>query len=70
MLHTKFQASKPSGSEVEDFFYIFLCISMARNYDPWPQAILDPGTFHSNKLGRGLLGNATYQISNTWALWF
>ena len=27
MLHTKFQASKPSGSEVEDFlifFYVFL----------------------------------------------
>ena len=28
MLHTKFQASKPSGSEEEDFFNIFLCISM------------------------------------------
>ena len=28
MLHTKFQASKPSGSEEEDFlilFYVFLC---------------------------------------------
>ena len=28
MLNTQFQASKPSGSEEEDFFYIFLCISM------------------------------------------
>ena len=27
-LHTKFQASKPNGSKAEDFFNIFLCISM------------------------------------------
>ena len=45
MLHTKFQASKPSGSEEENFLNIFLCISMAPTYDPWPEAILDPGTF-------------------------
>ena len=25
MLHTKFQASKPSGSEEEDFLNIFCC---------------------------------------------
>ena len=70
MLHTIFQASKPSGSEVEDFLIFFLCISMARTYDHWSEAILDSGTFHSNKLGRGPLGNATYQISNIWAMWF
>ena len=29
MLHTKIQASKPSGSEEEDFINIFICISMA-----------------------------------------
>ena len=28
MLHTQFQASKPSGSEEEDFFMIYQCISM------------------------------------------
>ena len=28
-LGTKFQATKPSGSEEEDFLNIFLCISMA-----------------------------------------
>ena len=50
MLHTKFQASKPSDSEEEDFFYIFLCISMARTYNPWPEAILDPGTYIWTKL--------------------
>ena len=30
MLHTKFQASKPSGSEEEDFLNIFICISTAQ----------------------------------------
>ena len=29
---------------------------------PWPEAILDPGTFYFNKLGKRLLGNATYQF--------
>ena len=50
MLVTDFQASKPSGSEEEDFFNIFLCISMAQTYNPWPEAILDPGTFIRTKL--------------------
>ena len=44
MLVTEFQASMPSGSE-EDFLIIFLCISMARTYNPWPEAIMDPGTY-------------------------
>ena len=30
MLYSKFQASKPSGSEEEDFLNIFLCVSMAQ----------------------------------------
>ena len=34
MLHIKFQASEPRGSEEENFS-IFLCISMVRTYDPW-----------------------------------
>ena len=62
MLHTIFQASKPSGSEVEDFlifFYVFL----------WLEP-MTTGQRPENKLGRGLLGNATYQISNIWAMWF
>ena len=44
MLHTKFQTSGPSGSEEEDFFNIFLCISMVEPSTPWREAILDPGT--------------------------
>ena len=42
---TEFQASKPSGSVEEDFLNIFLCISLARTYNPWPEAILDPETY-------------------------
>ena len=45
MLHIKFKASKPSGSEEEDFlifFYIFLWFEPRT---PWRGAILDPGTF-------------------------
>ena len=44
MLHTKFQASKPSGSEEEDFlifFYVFLW------FEPKPPqrgAMMDPRT--------------------------
>ena len=34
MLPTKFQASEPSGSEEEDFFNIFLCISMIEPRTP------------------------------------
>ena len=29
-----------------------------------------PQGYNLNKLGRGLLGDATYQISKLWALWF
>ena len=69
-LHTQFQASKPSGSKVEDFSNICLCVSMGQTKDPCLEAILDPGTFYLNILGRGGLCNVTYQISNIWAKWF
>ena len=45
MLVIEFQASKTSGSEKKIFKYFFLCISIARTYNPWPEAILDPGTY-------------------------
>ena len=45
MLHTKFQASEPSGSEEEDLFSIFLCISMIEPRTPWRKTILNPGPF-------------------------
>ena len=45
MLHTKFQAFKPSGSEEEDFlifFYVFIWLALL---DSWPVAVLVLGTF-------------------------
>ena len=47
MLHTKFQESEPSGSEAEHFIIYFYACI-------W---------FDLNKSSKGLLGNATYQIS-------
>ena len=38
MLVTEFQASKPSGSEEEDFWIFFYVLL-------WLEAIMDPGTF-------------------------
>ena len=44
MLHTKFQASKPSGSEEEDFFIFFYVFLQFEPRIPWQGAISDPGT--------------------------
>ena len=55
MLHTKFQAPEPSSSGEEDLEVYFI-------FD-LPPPHFGPQGHHSNKLGRGPLGNATYQIS-------
>ena len=60
-LHTKFQASKPSGSEEEDFWIFFYVFLWFEPMTPWGTTILDP---HLNKLGKGPLGNASYWISS------
>ena len=62
MLHIKFQASKPSGSE-EDFLIFFYVFLGFESRIPWQGAILDPGT-SLNKIGKGLLSNASYPISS------
>ena len=62
MLHTKFQATKPSGSEAEDFSIFFY----SSNLGPLATGHLGPWDLHLNKFVRGELGNATYQISNNW----
>ena len=49
MLVTEFQASKPSGSEEEDF-WIFSMYFYGSTYNPWQEAILDPGTYIWTKL--------------------
>ena len=61
MSDTKFQASGPSGSEEEDFL-IFLCISMVQIQDPLGQGHFGPWDHFLNKLAKGLLAKATYQI--------
>ena len=58
MLVTEFQASKPSGSEEEDFlifFYVFLWF----NLQPLARSHLGPWDLHLNKIGKGPLGHAT-----------
>ena len=44
MLHTKFQSSKPSGSEEEDFLIFFYVFQWFEPRTPCRGAILDPGT--------------------------
>ena len=65
MIYTIFQAPEPSSFGEEDFEVYF--IFEPKTPPPPPPrrwAISDPkATHHSNKLGRGPLGKATYQIS-------
>ena len=61
MLHTQFQSSKASGSAVGDdgiFFDVFYYGSLSYGH-------FKPGGHHLNKLGKGPLGHAMDQISNT-----
>ena len=53
MLHTKFHASEPSGSQIEEFSNIFICISLLKTKDPEIGAILDLQTFFE-QTGEGL----------------
>ena len=62
MLHTKYQGSRPYGFRQEDFFMFFPIKAYAKHVTPgaalfWPQG------HNLNKLGRGPIGGATYQIS-------
>ena len=59
MLHNKYQGSRPYGFRPEDFFNVLLYINLCKYCDPgsghfWPQG------HNLNKLGRALLGDATY----------
>ena len=46
MLNTEFQASKPSGSKEEDFFFIFFYVFLwFEPKTPWHRTILNPGIF-------------------------
>ena len=51
-------------------FEYFSMYFFGLNLGPLAWGHLGPWDLHLNKLGRGPLGNATYQISNIWAMWF
>ena len=69
MLHTKYQGARPCGFRQEDFF-TFPYISQCKTCDPAGRAIFQPQGYNLNKLDRGALGDAAYQISRLQAFWF
>ena len=69
MLHTKYQGSRPNGFRQEDFSIIFPIITYVKHVIPGSGPFFAQW-YNLNKLGRGPLGHATYQISRFWTLWF
>ena len=62
ILQTKYQGSRPCGFRQEDLFMFLTIKAYVKPVTPgggpcWPQG------FNLNKLGRGPLGDASYQIS-------
>ena len=62
MVCTKYQDSMPYGFRQEDFFMLFTILAYVKHVTPgwghfWPQG------HYLNNVGRGLLVDATYQIS-------
>ena len=62
MLHTKYQGSRPYGFRQEDFYMFFPKYVYVKHVTLgagplWPQG------YNLNRLGRGSLGDASYQIS-------
>ena len=61
MLHTKYQGSKPCGLRLEEFFMFSLY--KPKNVTPGGRAHFWLQGYNLNRLGRGPLDDATYQIS-------
>ena len=55
ILHTKYQGSRHCGFRQEDFFMLLPILAYVKH--------VPPQGYNLNKLGRGPLGDATYQIS-------
>ena len=68
-LHAKYQGSTLCGFKREDFFHVSPYKSLCKHVTSGRDHFWPPG-YNLNKLGRGLLGDATYQISRLYALWF
>ena len=69
MLHTKYQGSKPCGFRQDVFFHVFPIQAYVKYLTPRRDLFWHQG-YNLNNLGRGLLGDATYQISMFLAFWF
>ena len=70
MLHTKYQGSMNCGFR-QDYFLMFLHLfKPMKNMQSPGQAHFWPKGHNLIMLGRGLLDNATYQISRLLNLWF
>ena len=65
MLHTKYQYSRPCGFTQENC----LMFSLYKPMLPLRRDHLLPQGHNLNKLGRSLLGYATYQISRLYVVW-
>ena len=61
MLHIKYQGSRPCGFR-QEIFSCFPYISLCKTCDSRGGLFLTQGHY-LNKLGRGPLGDATYEIS-------
>ena len=62
VLHTKYQGSEAVRFQTRRFYHAFSFISLRKTYDPHRQGKFSPQGDNLIKLGRGPLGDATYQI--------
>ena len=69
MLHTNYQGSRPCGFR-QKICFTFSLNRLSKTNDPQGGTVFWPQGYNSFKLGRGPLGDATYQISSLQALWF
>ena len=63
MLHTKYKGSRPYGFRQEDFSMLPPIPACVKYVTPGAGPFFWPKGHYLNKLGRSLLGAATYQIS-------
>ena len=62
MLHTKYQGSRPYDFR-QEFCSCFPYVDLCKTCDPLGRGYFWPHKYNLNKLGRGPLDDATYQIS-------
>ena len=69
MLHTKYQGARPCGFRQEDFIMFVPILVYVKHVTPGLKSFL-AHSYNLYKLVRGPQGDATYQISKLYALWF